>query len=405
MISVIMPTYNRARVIEKAIHSVLNQSYKDLELIIVDDGSTDGTQEAVGNLTDQRIRYIRCDENRGHSHARNMGIDAAKGEYIAFLDSDNVWVENHLKRRVDMLEGSEKPALVFGNVEMLEEGVSRHIFPSGLRAEDAMDRAALIRLMCMGNQMDTNAVALSRECMACYRFDESMNALVDWDLFLRIILDPKYEVFFDPEITVRHYLSSDSVSRKKELYLRNRLMICAKHRLILDGDMLAPDIGFLRGLSDTELMKSVEEVPESLWPILIKYLAQIMIKMNIYLTNTETSLDNALRNWKAYHTIVDIEASLEEKQIGTLAIYGYGNFGKRLYRQLEGSRLAVKYVIDRSFEDGTEGGMIRRSCVDNAIPVDAILVSILNDTEELIAGLRAQTDTPVYSILELRTEL
>src|SRR6266540_1479939 len=88
-VSVVIPTYNRASLLREAIDSVLNQTFNDLELIIVDDGSTDNTEEVVHSFTDHRLMYLK-QQNEGASSARNAGIQAATGEFIAFLDSDDL---------------------------------------------------------------------------------------------------------------------------------------------------------------------------------------------------------------------------------------------------------------------------------------------------------------------------
>ena len=92
-VSVIIPTYNRAHLVGRAIKSVLNQTYRDFEIIVVDDGSTDNTKDIIKEFQkkDKRIKYIPYEKNKGGSAARNTGIKAAKGEYIAFLDSDDEW--------------------------------------------------------------------------------------------------------------------------------------------------------------------------------------------------------------------------------------------------------------------------------------------------------------------------
>src|SRR5512138_1185650 len=94
LVSVVIPTYNRAPLLERAIHSVLSQTYTNLEVIVIDDASTDDTQDRIKNLqlADIRIQYIRHDRNRGSQAARNTGIHAAKGKYVAFLDSDDEWL-------------------------------------------------------------------------------------------------------------------------------------------------------------------------------------------------------------------------------------------------------------------------------------------------------------------------
>ncbi|WP_251344440.1 glycosyltransferase family 2 protein [Haloplanus halophilus] len=103
-VSVIIPTYNRQEKLPRAIDSVLKQTHTDLELIIVDDGSTDNTQKVVESYTDKRISFHKHDTNINASAARNTGIDYTTGEYIAFLDSDDEWKPNKLKLQLEKLE-------------------------------------------------------------------------------------------------------------------------------------------------------------------------------------------------------------------------------------------------------------------------------------------------------------
>src|SRR6478672_2666674 len=98
-VSVIMPVYNGAAFVSRAIDSVLRQTVRDLELIVVDDGSTDDTREVVTAITDSRLRYIH-QQNRGPSVARNNGIRAASAEWIAFLDSDDYWLPTKLEAQL-----------------------------------------------------------------------------------------------------------------------------------------------------------------------------------------------------------------------------------------------------------------------------------------------------------------
>lgn len=107
-VSVIIPTYNRAHLVGRAIQSVLNQTYKDFELIIVDDGSTDNTEDIIKKYQkkDERIKYIRRKKNKGGSVARNTGINAAIGEYIAFLDSDDEWLTEKLERQMKVFKST-----------------------------------------------------------------------------------------------------------------------------------------------------------------------------------------------------------------------------------------------------------------------------------------------------------
>lgn len=103
-VSVIVPTYNRAHSLPRTVESVLSQTLEDFELIIVDDASADNTAEVVASYDDDRIRFFEHEENQGASAARNTGIEHAEGEYMAFLDSDDVWLPTKLEKQVLTLE-------------------------------------------------------------------------------------------------------------------------------------------------------------------------------------------------------------------------------------------------------------------------------------------------------------
>ncbi len=106
LISVIIPTYNRHYLLQKAINSVLIQTYSDFELIIVDDCSTDGTEDFVKSLSDKRIRYIKHEKNKHASASRNTGIQLSRGEFIAFLDDDDQWLPSKLEKQLELLKRS-----------------------------------------------------------------------------------------------------------------------------------------------------------------------------------------------------------------------------------------------------------------------------------------------------------
>lgn len=106
LISVIIPAYNCERFIEKAVNSVRKQNYPDIEIITINDFSFDGTKDILLKLQkeDDRIKVIDLEENAGSAAARNMGLEKAKGEYIAFLDGDDIWLDNKLSRQINQLQ-------------------------------------------------------------------------------------------------------------------------------------------------------------------------------------------------------------------------------------------------------------------------------------------------------------
>ena len=137
-ISVIIPTHNRAELLRKAIASVLNQTFKDFELIIVDEASTDNTEEIVKEFMkeDDRIRYLRYELNsKKPSIARNRGIAVAKGEYLAFLDDDDVWLSRKLEMQIELAEQQDLDLVGCNYLLVNEKGemMGKIIFPEWIR--------------------------------------------------------------------------------------------------------------------------------------------------------------------------------------------------------------------------------------------------------------------------------
>jgi len=116
-VSVVLPTYNRAELLPGSIASILDQDFRDLELLIVDDGSTDDTFDVIENIRaqDSRLRYIRLPENRGIGFARNAGQQHVSGKYIAHADSDDLWLTGKLRAQVDALEKHPEIEILFGD--------------------------------------------------------------------------------------------------------------------------------------------------------------------------------------------------------------------------------------------------------------------------------------------------
>lgn len=202
MISVILPTYNRRALLMRALRSVLDQTHADLECIVVDDGSTDGTEAAVRALSDPRIRYVH-QENAGACAARNHGVDLAQGAYIAFQDSDDVWHAEKLEKQLALLKKTGADAVACA---MRRDGnvFPTHV-PEGPVAFDGLLKSNLCSTQCLLGRAE-----VFREV----RFDPQMPRLQDWDLLLR--LTEKYRLHFHPEPLVDVYVQSDSISCQPE---------------------------------------------------------------------------------------------------------------------------------------------------------------------------------------------
>ena len=176
IVSVIIPTHNRAELLARAIRSVQCQTYPHLEIIVVDDMSKDTTREVVEGFGDPRIRYIRLDTNRGGAAARNTGIRMACGEYIAFLDDDDEWEPGKTEAQVAALEKYD--AVLSMSTIGNERNVRR------LAAKGTCDLQDLVEGMPpVGG---TSALMARANLIKELQFDESLPRCQDWDLLIRL---------------------------------------------------------------------------------------------------------------------------------------------------------------------------------------------------------------------------
>ena len=182
-VSVIIPTYNRAAFLGAAVRSVLDQTFGDFEVIVVDDGSTDGTDEVVRDIADPRVRYLR-QEHKGISSAMNGGIRAASGAYIARLDSDDVWLPEMLQVEVAVLEARPEVGLVSAKGQAMNVSGEILSTTAGLPERYPGDS---FRSMLYDDCTCNITVIARRSCFdRVGLYDESLEGNEDWDMWLRM---------------------------------------------------------------------------------------------------------------------------------------------------------------------------------------------------------------------------
>lgn len=205
LISVIIPTYNRENTIEKSLQSVVNQTYKTIEIIVIDDGSIDNTENIVKNIQDERILYIK-QENKGVSRARNTGILNSKGEYIAFQDSDDIWHTNKLEVQMKNFRGSQCGLVYSSFNKIYRNKIS--VMPKMKRGKEGDIHFDLLK----SNFIGCPTVIIKKEVIEkCGKFDENLHKYEDWEYFIRI--SKKYKVLFVEEVLVDSYYSPEGVNK------------------------------------------------------------------------------------------------------------------------------------------------------------------------------------------------
>jgi glycosyltransferase involved in cell wall biosynthesis len=183
-VSVVIPTHNRDRFLKAAIQSVLNQTFQDFELIVVDDASTDRTVEVVQSFADPRITYIRHETNKGGAAARNNGIRNASGKYIAFLDDDDEWMKDKLRLQVHLIDRSpDKVGLIYTGYEVVDRDTGR-VRRVNIPTKRGDLSSELLLHNCLGS---TSSALLKRNCLKnAGLFDEALPSFQDYDLWIRI---------------------------------------------------------------------------------------------------------------------------------------------------------------------------------------------------------------------------
>lgn len=216
LVSVILPTYNRAHTLSRAVNSVLNQAYREIELIVVDDASTDGSAALLDTLTDPRLRVIRHARNKGVAGATNTGIHAAKGALIAFQDSDDEWLDGKLSQQMARLAAAPPDCvcvycikIVYGRDPEFRRGKRRVACVPG--PEETLVEGDLRALLWRRNIVSPQTAICTRAAaLQLGGFDEKLRSDQDWDFFSRLAETGSF-AFVDAPL-VSTYLQTDSIS-------------------------------------------------------------------------------------------------------------------------------------------------------------------------------------------------
>lgn len=230
-VSIIIPTFNRAYCIKVAIQSVLNQTYTNFELIIVDDGSTDNTEEIIHGIKDNRIRYVKMPRNDGPSAARNYGVKCAKFEIIAFHDSDDEWVSNKLERQMDILKQKENVAMVYTQMNCINKISGKEILiPNNSLIPMECREGRIFPYLLVFNYIGAPTMVVRKTCFEQIGgFDEDLLCLEDWDFVLR--LSRFYDIgYIDEPLYISYRGDSCSVDSSIDNHIKARCVMVKKFK-------------------------------------------------------------------------------------------------------------------------------------------------------------------------------
>ncbi|MCA1990882.1 MAG: glycosyltransferase [Coleofasciculus sp. S288] len=222
-ISVIIPAYNAMAYLPETVESVLNQTFDDFELVIINDGSSDDIEQWVSQITDSRIRLI-SQKNQGLAAARNTGIAHARSEYLAFLDADDLWEPTKLEKQVRILEENSEVGLVYTWVAYIDENGQ----PTGRVFKNQAEGDVWEKLT-EHNIVECGSVAMvRRSCFeTCGDFDRNLRSFAeDWDMWLRIASRYPFKAVQEPLVYYRQH--SNSASKNWEAMEQSFHMVIEK---------------------------------------------------------------------------------------------------------------------------------------------------------------------------------
>lgn len=213
LVSVIIPTYNRMDTLPRSMESVLRQTYGNLELIVVDDGSTDGTEEYVKGMADRRIRYVQGDGNRGPAAARNMGVRLAQGEYVAFQDSDDEWHLDKLEKQMRLLLDSELGNdMVYCEYTRYHEQTRGEVVPSR-EIPTGYKHGNILAVLLLQPLIGTPTIVVKKEYfIQAGGFDEKLRTFEDYEFTVRFSC--QYHIGFVEESLVKVYDQPNSIDKR-----------------------------------------------------------------------------------------------------------------------------------------------------------------------------------------------
>ena len=203
-VSVIMPAYNAEKFLEASINSALSQSIDSIEVIVVDDGSSDNTLQLAKSFGDKVRVFSR--KNGGAAAARNYGVQQAKGDWVAFLDADDIWLPQNLEQQLTNCKG-----MVWSHSDSVFIGDGHD---GTVRSSDLAPKygGEVIPQLVVNNFIGTSTVMMKRDVyLEMGGFDESLRALQDWDLWLRMA--SKYELSYTPDVLAQYRVHAASTSR------------------------------------------------------------------------------------------------------------------------------------------------------------------------------------------------
>lgn len=216
MVSVIIPTHNRVELLPRAINSVLNQTYQEIEVIVVSDGSTDGTDALMEKYANNsRIKYINYTPAHGGNYARNTGVKMSNGDYVAFLDDDDEWLPTKIEEQMHIFNTSPNIGLVYTGTNVIYENADLQ-YKSIVHKSGDLGKEILFK-----NYIGSTTTVMVRKKVfdEAGLFDEKLSANQDYDLWIRVCQIVNIGVVMKPLVNYYNSINSEQISSNTQKYI------------------------------------------------------------------------------------------------------------------------------------------------------------------------------------------
>lgn len=399
MVSIIIPSYNRENNITKSVNSVLEQTYSDIEVIVVDDCSTDGTEDAIKSIKNDKLKYIKCPQNRGVAGARNLGLENAQGRYIAFNDSDDIWEKDKLELQIKELEKNPDYGMVYCAFSRKSGGKVLYTMPS-----EKQDRKNLTGKMfdflIEGNVIGTPTMLLKREVFDVVgNFRMDLRRIEDYEFVLRVA--NKFAIGYVDKVLVDTYELKDSINMITENNVAENVFAhmvlyeyWKKEKISEENKKLLFEylISALKNFDQKQLKDYSGKLIPNYFSSEKELMRMYAKERNFYRNQFKDDVMKKIFSEK----IQDVIKYVGDRKI---AIYGNGYVGKCLYYILNKSGIRIECIIDRNMQVEEYLVVNLNDPLDN---VDLIILTIYDPVKKVEMDMkRHHPNKEVVNISEI----
>lgn len=392
LVSVVIPVYNRRDALRKTIRSVINQTYKNIEIIIIDDCSIEDIEGIIGEINDDRIFYYKNKENKGSNYSRNKGISMSNGNYIAFQDSSDIWKNNKLEKQMEEFIKDNDIDVVYCETQYEDKHGISIITPSKI-FNDKERNVEINKTLMFTNIIDTTGLVIKKNCLLeVGGFDEKIPRLQEWELCIR--LSNKYKFKCVNEVLSESKYRNDSISANWNKLVCASGMIINKHidKMIEHNSVINNIENFYRRL----LIESDSLVKRNtLRKMYMENMGEELLKKLYLNEKIFIQMEQDYKYKKNYNLSCKLLRLSQEKTLlkvnKNVIIYGYGNIGRIIKEYLIKNNVKILYIIDNGYNKNEK------------IPIytlDALNESLIKKEEKSLVIV-----TPVYDFVEIKEKL